>query len=131
MDEIAKLYITDSGHSYRIKVFDHAIGIECQQPHGDNRFYDRTEPHIYDGHSWNLEAIGSLIAEYERDQHDQTAAVTSAAISQLQKLADQAANRATNADPNESAYWKGARFGLETAIAELKAAADMPAEVKQ
>ena len=62
---------------------------------------------------------------------DMTTEQITAAISQLQKLADQAANRTTNADPNESAYWKGARFGLETAIAELRAAADVPADVKQ
>lgn len=83
MNEIAKIYITDDGRAYRIKVFPNAIGIECQQPHGDNRFYDRTEPPIYNGHAWNLQAIGSLIAEYDRDQHDQ---VAHDLIAQLDKL---------------------------------------------
>ena len=72
MDELAKLYINDDGRAYRIKVFENMIGIERQQPHGDNRFYDRTDPQIYDGHAWNWQAIGSLIARYEYVQaaHD-------------------------------------------------------------
>ena len=55
MDELAQIYIKDSGHTYRIKVFDKMTGVE-RQPDGDNKFYARpaANPSVFDGHAWNM-----------------------------------------------------------------------------
>lgn len=69
MDEIAVLYFTLSGKTYRIKVFETSIMLERQAPtHGENASYRRGD--IFDDatSTWNMDAIIPLVAVYEQDR---------------------------------------------------------------
>lgn len=65
MDEIAKLYISRDGKTYRLKVFTQSVGIE-RQPQGENILIARPVA-IYNSDTgiWGFEAIGELITRYE------------------------------------------------------------------
>jgi thymidylate kinase len=68
VDELAKLYVSRNGKTYRLKVFAQMVGIE-RQPDGENVLLDRStrSTALYNAgtQAWNYEAIGELIARYE------------------------------------------------------------------
>lgn len=65
MNEIAKLYISRDGKTYRLKVFTRSISIE-RQPNGENVLVDRPAG-IYkaETEAWGFEVIEELITRYE------------------------------------------------------------------
>jgi hypothetical protein len=68
MDEIAKIYVMDSGNLYRIKVFEKSIGIERQDPREDNVLFPKTDyPRVYwtEYSAWNIDVLDILITDYE------------------------------------------------------------------
>lgn len=68
-DEIAKLYIAHDGSTYRVKVFEFAIGIE-RQPNGENILLPRTKHsefgELYDSNrgTWDYATLGRLLEGY-------------------------------------------------------------------
>jgi hypothetical protein len=68
MNEIAKLYFTLSGKTYRIKVFETSIALERQAPiYGENASYRRGDIFDETTSTWNMDTIMPLVAVYEQD----------------------------------------------------------------
>ena len=64
MDTEGVLYIRIGGAVYRVKVFAASVGVE-RQPGGDNLMFERADhASIFDGQTWDLDALRVLIARH-------------------------------------------------------------------
>ena len=68
-DDPAALYFRRAGIAYRVKAFDQTVWIEAQ-PGGDNLPYERAAHPVFDGQTWDLDALAAIVDIYRADCGD-------------------------------------------------------------